>query len=130
MTIQHWLTRYHTGVAAVDTLHDDLFDRMDHVYSDIISKAGPVPIAKQVSELTEKVIAHLDEEEAEMRLAAYAGTEAHTANHKGLRVQLQALRKRADAGANIGTDALDVLNQYFTTHIKQFDLPWAKTITK
>ncbi len=130
MAVQHWLTRYHTGVASIDSLHDDLFDRMDHVYSDIISKAGPVVIAKQVSELTIKVIDHLDEEEAEMQKAGYDGAEAHTANHRALRVQLQALRKRADAGANIGTDALDVLNQYFTNHIKQFDLPWAKSLAK
>jgi len=126
MAVQHWLTRYNTGVATIDAMHDELFDRMDRVYSDIISKAGPVPIAKQVSELTDKVIAHLDEEEAEMRQAGYAEVEAHVANHRALKTQLQALRKRADAGANIGTDALDALNQYFTTHIKQFDLPWAK----
>lgn len=129
MAVQHWLTRYHTGVAAIDTLHDDLFDRMDKVYSDIISKAGPVVVAKQVAQLTDKVIAHLDEEEAEMRTAKYDGLEAHAANHRALRTQLQALRKRADAGGNIGTDALDALNQYFTTHIKQFDLPFAKAVS-
>ncbi len=128
MAVQHWLTRYNTGVAAIDAMHDGLFDRMDRVYSDIISKAGPVVIAKQVSELTDKVIEHLDEEETEMRQAGYADVEAHVANHRALRTQLQALRKRADAGANIGTDALDALNQYFTTHIKQFDLPWAKAV--
>lgn len=126
MAVQHWVTRYHTGVAAIDTLHDDLFDRMDKVYSDIISKTGPVVVAKQVTELTEAVLAHLDEEEAEMRQATYDGLEAHIANHRALRTQLQALRKRAEAGGNIGTDALDALNQYFTTHVKQFDLPWAK----
>ena len=128
MAVQHWLTRYNTGVAAIDAMHDGLFDRMDRVYSDIISKAGPVVIAKQVSELTDKVIEHLDEEETEMRQAGYADVEAHVANHRALRTQLQALRKRADAGGNIGTDALDALNQYFTTHIKQFDLPWAKAV--
>lgn len=126
MTVQHWLTRYHTGVAAIDALHDDLFDRMDKVYSDIISKTGPVVVAKQVAELSDRILTHLDEEEAEMRTASYAGLEAHAANHRALRAQLQALRKRADAGGNVGTDALDALNQYFTTHIKQFDLAWAK----
>ena len=125
MAVQHWLTRYHTGVAAIDALHDELFDRMDRVYSDIIAKAGPVPIARQIGELTGKLIEHLDEEEGEMRQAAYAGLEAHAANHKALRTQLAALRKRAEAGGNIGTDALDALNQYFTNHIRQFDLPWA-----
>lgn len=126
MAIQHWLTRYHTGVAVIDAMHDELFDRMDKVYSDIISKTGPVSIAKQIGDLTGKLIAHLDEEEGEMQQAAYQGLEAHAANHRTLRTQLQALRKRAEAGGNIGTDALDALNQYFTTHIKQFDLPWAK----
>ena len=130
MAVQHWLTRYHTGVAAIDALHDELFDRMDKVYSDIIAKAGPVPIAKQISELSDKLISHLDEEEAEMRKAGYADVEAHAANHRALRTQLQALCKRVDAKANIGTDSLDALNQYFTSHIKQFDLPWAKSISK
>ena len=128
MAVQHWLTRYHTGVAAIDALHDELFDRMDKVYTDIISKAGPVPIAKQITELTGKVLEHLDEEEGEMKTASYDGLEAHAANHRALRTQLQALRKRAEAGGNIGTDALDALNQYFTTHIKQFDVPWAKQV--
>ena len=128
MAVQHWLTRYHTGVVAIDTMHDELFDRMDIVYSDIISKAGPALVAKQVIALTDKLLAHLDEEEAEMHAGKYSEVEAHAANHRALKVQLQALRKRSDAGANIGTDALDALNQYFTTHIKQFDLPWAKTL--
>lgn len=128
MTVQHWLTRYHTGVAAIDALHDELFDRMDRVYSDIINRSGPTTVAAQIGELTARLIAHLDEEEDEMREAGYGGFEAHAANHRVLRTQLQALRKRAEAGGNIGTDALDALNHYFTGHIRQFDLPWAKSL--
>lgn len=130
MAVQHWLTRYNTGVAEIDAMHTELFDRMDRVYSDIISKAGAVAVAKQITALTDKLIAHLEEEEVEMRAAKYADTELHAANHRALKTQLQALRKRAEAGANIGTDALDALNQYFTNHIKQFDLPWAKAVSK
>jgi hemerythrin len=128
MPVQHWLTRYHTGVAAIDQLHDDLFDRMDRVYTDIINRTGSVAVAKQVEELAEKLVEHLDEEEGEMRTAGYAEVDTHAASHRALRSQLVALKKRAAAGGNIGTDALDALNQYFTTHIKQFDLPWAKSI--
>lgn len=128
MPVQHWLTRYHTGVASIDQMHDDLFDRMDRVYTDIINKTGPVVVAKQLDELADKLIAHLDEEEAEMRKAGYAGLEAHAASHRALRTQLVALKKRASVGGNIGTDSLDALNQYFTTHIKQFDLAWAKAV--
>ncbi len=128
MPVQHWLTRYHTGVATIDQMHDDLFDRMDRVYTDIINKTGPVVVAKQLDELADKLIAHLDEEEAAMRKANYAEVEAHVASHRSLRTQLVALKKRAMAGGNIGTDALDALNQYFTTHIKQFDLLWARNV--
>mgnify|MGYP000142923486 CR=1 FL=1 len=130
MAVQHWLTRYHTGVASVDAMHDDLFDRMDRIYTGIINKTGPVPVARQVEELAVHLIKHLDEEQAEMSAAKYTGLEAHSANHRLLKVQLVALSKRASVGANIGTDSLDALNQYFTTHIKQFDLPWAKSMSK
>lgn len=128
MPVQHWLTRYHTGVAAIDQLHDELFDRMDRVYTDIINRSGPVVVAKQIEELADKLIAHLDEEEGEMRASGYAELDQHIASHRALRTQLVALKKRASAGGNIGTDALDAMNQYFTTHIKQFDLPWAKSL--
>ena len=128
MAVQHWLTRYNTGVASIDQMHNDLFDRMDRVYTGIINKTGPVVVAKQVEELADHLIKHLDDEEVEMSAAKYVGLEAHSANHRLLKAQLIALRKRAGAGANIGTDSLDALNQYFTTHIKQFDLPWAKAI--
>lgn len=128
MPVQHWLTRYHTGVASIDQLHDELFDRMDKVYTDIINKTGPVVVAKQIEELADKLIKHLDEEEGEMRASKYADIEPHIANHRSLRTQLVALKKRAAAGGNVGTDALDAMNQYFTTHIKQFDLPWAKSL--
>ncbi|MBN8526081.1 MAG: hemerythrin family protein [Planctomycetes bacterium] len=130
MPVQHWLTRYHTGVASIDQLHDELFDRMDRVYTDIINKSGAALVSKQVGELADKLIEHLDEEEGEMRASGYAEIEPHIANHRALRTQLAALKKRANAGGNVGTDALDALNQYFTTHIKQFDLPWAKTLAK
>jgi hemerythrin-like metal-binding protein len=126
MSVQHWLTRYHTGVAAVDKLHDELFDRMDRIYTDIINRTGNAAVARQVVELTDRLVAHLDEEEEEMRKAGFDGLEAHAANHRALRTQLQALAKRAAAGGNIGTDALDAMNQYFTSHIKQFDVAWAK----
>jgi hemerythrin len=128
MPVQHWLNRYHTGVASVDQMHDALFDAMDRVYTDIINKAGSAKIAKQIVELSDQLVAHLDEEDAEMQKSGYADAEPHVANHRSLRAQLQALKKRAAAGGNIGTDALDALNQYFTVHIKQFDLPWAKTL--
>lgn len=128
MPVQHWLTRYHTGVAAVDELHDELFDRMDRVYTDIIGRSGPAVVTRQIDELADRLIAHLDEEEAEMRTAGYAGLEAHIASHRALRTQLAAMKKRAAAGGNIGTDALDAMNQYFTTHIRQFDLPWARSL--
>jgi hemerythrin len=128
MPVQHWLTRYHTGVATIDQLHDDLFDRMDRVYTDIINKTGPAAVAKQIDELADQLMTHLDEEEAEMRKAGYADVEAHAANHRTLRSHLIAMKKRSAAGGKTGTDALDALNQYFTTHIKQFDLPWAKSL--
>lgn len=130
MAVQHWLTRYHTGVAAIDRLHDELFDRMDRVYTDIINRAGPVVVVQQVSELTGELLKHLDEEEAEMRQTGFAGLDAHAADHRALRTQLAALQKRATGGGNIGTDALDTLNQYFATHIKQFDLAWAKSLAR
>lgn len=130
MAVQHWLTRYHTGVAAIDILHEALFDRMDDIYSDIIAQAGQARIAQKVVLLTGQVITHLDEEEAEMRKEGFAGLEAHAASHKALRSQLSALAKRAESGAAVGTDVLDAMNQYFTVHIKQFDLAWAKAAKK
>lgn len=126
MPVQHWLTRYHTGTASVDNLHEGLFDRMDEIYTDIINQAGSARIADKVVKLSGQVIAHLDEEEAEMRKTGFAGLEAHAASHRALRSQLAALAKRAESGAAVGTDVLDAMNQYFTTHIKQFDLAWAK----
>lgn len=127
MAVQHWVTRYHTGVEMIDRLHEHLFDLMDDIYNDIIAKkAGSTVVARKVSNLVAAVIAHLDEEEAEMTKASYVGLEAHVVSHKALRSQLAAVVKRSEAGATVGTDVLDTMNQYFTTHIKQFDLLWAK----
>lgn len=126
MPVQHWLTRYHTGVEAIDQLHTPLFDLMDEIYTDIIGKAGNALIARKVTKLVAAVVAHLDEEEAAMAKAAFAGLEAHAVSHRALRSQLTSLAKRAEAGAAVGTDVLDAMNQYFTVHIKQFDLAWAK----
>lgn len=126
MGVQHWLTRYHTGVEAIDRLHEHLFDLMDDIYNNIINKTGQAEVSRKIVKLVAAVIAHLDEEEAEMAKASFNGLEAHAASHKTLRGQLSAVAKRADAGAAVGTDVLDAMNQYFTTHIKQFDQVWAK----
>lgn len=128
MGVQHWLTRYTTGVASIDKLHDELFDGLDKVYTDIINRAGNARILQQIDVLADKLIAHLDEEEQEMQQAGYDALEAHTVSHRALRTQIAALKKRATAGGAIGTDVLDAFNQYFTSHIKQFDLPWAKAL--
>lgn len=130
MAVQHWLTRYHTGNDTIDRLHEELFDLMDGVYGDILAKAGPVLVAGKVRKLGQLTLTHFLEEEAEMKAAGYAALAAHAASHGAIRDQLQSLIAAADRGQAVGTEALEVMGQYLTQHIKQFDLAWAKASAK
>jgi hemerythrin-like metal-binding protein len=126
MPVQNWITRYHTGVKDIDSLHEEIFDLLNEIYGDIIGQTGQVAVGNKIRKLVKITLDHFDDEEAEMRAYAYPEVHAHSAAHQTLRDQLTSLASQIDAGKPAATEALDVMNQYFTQHIKGHDQRWAK----
>lgn len=128
-SVKPWLQRYLTGIASVDAHHEELLTRLDALYGAIIKHYDAATVDGLIANVIDLTIEHFAAEERDMNRAGYGKAAEHAASHQEFRARLQRLRDQARSGARVGTDTLDLLNQYLGDHIKIHDLPWAKAVT-
>lgn len=125
MTVQPWAERYRTGIARIDQHHDEVFELMDEAYNAIIGQQGRNVVEAKVTKVIALTLDHFSDEEREMQQANYDGA-AHIASHQALRDQLNALTARLATGNAASSEALEVMSQYLTQHIRTHDARLAK----
>lgn len=128
MSVKPWLQRYSTGIASIDAHHEELLGRMDALYGAIIKGYDAKAVEGLVANVIDVAIDHFAAEEKDMNRVGYSQAVEHGASHQEFRTRLLRLRDDCRRGQKVGTDALDLLNQYLTDHIKAHDLPLAKAL--
>jgi hemerythrin-like metal-binding protein len=128
MAAKHWLQRYRTGIAEVGAQHDGLFELTDRIFDAILANQGDASCLDLVERLARVTADHFAEEEADMARRGHADAAAHAASHSVLRRQLDQIAADARNGGSITASALEVMNSYFTDHIRTFDARYAKSV--
>ena len=118
-----------TGIASIDEQHASLVD----LHNDIIREFGterPVfHTLEALARLYQYCRQHFDSEEQLMLRYAYAGYEAHHAEHQILLVELRktVLRYRSDV-ASVDDSIKDFVRDWVLKHIEESDLAFAEPI--
>jgi hemerythrin len=128
MSVKPWLQRYSTGIQSIDAHHEELLGRMDALYGAIIKGYDAKAVEGLIANVIDVTIDHFAAEEKDMNRIGYDQQVEHAASHQEFRIRLLKLREEARKGVKVGTDTLDLLNQYLTDHIKAHDLPLAKAM--
>jgi hemerythrin len=128
MTVKPWLQRYATGIQSIDAHHEELLGRMDALYGAIIQGYEAKAVEGLIANVIDVTIDHFAAEEKDMNRIGYDKQVEHGTSHQEFRTRLLKLRDDARKGVKVGTDTLDLLNQYLTDHIKAHDLPLAKAM--
>ena len=117
-----WSPTYATGVALVDTQHQELFAKVATLHSAMMTGAGRAKVIELVGFLAAYTVKHFSEEEALMERARYADIDRHRALHKTLLEQVCTLRAKLDRGEQLKTmEVTDFLAGWLRHHILKID---------
>lgn len=122
MPIMTWNRSLATGIASVDTQHQQLVGYVNELYDAMTSNHGNEATKKILGNLVDYTVRHFAHEEQFFRKYGYPDTAAHVAEHELLKKQVgEFARKYAAGQATVNAELLNFLRTWLTTHIMSSD---------
>jgi hemerythrin-like metal-binding protein len=117
-----WSPAYATGVAQIDTQHQELFAKVSTLHAAMMSGAGQSKVIELVGFLADYTVNHFRDEERLMERARYAEIESHRGLHRTLLEQVGTLQAKLKAGEQPKTmEVTDFLAGWLRHHILKID---------
>ncbi|MEK9752116.1 MAG: bacteriohemerythrin [Rhodospirillaceae bacterium] len=123
MALLQWSSKYLTGIAAINALHDN-----------VTGGAGTDQVQATLDMLADYVDSHFAREEALMERAGYPDIVEHMATHRRIQHQVQDYRTayEENSGTLDMTEFLDFLGNWLKGHIAMSDvayIPFVKNLS-
>ncbi|HEY1808798.1 MAG TPA: bacteriohemerythrin [Acidobacteriaceae bacterium] len=109
MAFMVWNDRLMTGIAAIDNDHQKLVGMVNALYEAIQAGNGREEVQQVLDDLVDYTRFHFGREEALFTHTRYAGQRQHKAEHDGMVVWVEGIRKRVEEGTAVAP-SLEVMN--------------------
>lgn len=120
-----WEDNYSIGMNEIDEQHQVLFDIINHLWEEVISRDRGAKVLSTLEELERYTVTHFTAEETFMRTHDYSGFEAHKKQHDGFIGRLRKEREAVEAGAPVSLDMINFLKDWLINHILVQDKTYA-----
>lgn len=122
MPIMSWNNTYATGIASIDSQHQQLVVYINDLYDAMTKNQGGEVTKRLLNSLVDYTVKHFAHEEQLFAKTGYPESKAHIAEHEALKKQVGEFGKKFAAGqATVNAELMNFLRNWLTTHILQSD---------
>lgn len=122
MAFYKWNERFKIGIESIDNQHKKLFEMIDNYYQSFKAGKSKEGLAKLLEDLTDYTKFHFAFEEKYFKKYNYAGTEAHTKEHKGFISEIEELKNRVKTHKMVlPVEVGNFLGEWLVEHISGSD---------
>ena len=122
MPLLAWKSDYALGIPAVDHEHQELFDLINDLHTNLFEPESETTVADFLGELFSKISSHFALEEKLMRDGRYAEFAAHKSDHERLLDEIRDLMDDYEDGGYVDLDRFAVdLERWFSVHFSTHD---------
>ena len=117
-----WRDSYALGIDEVDEDHRALVKLINDLHAALNAGAGEADIVRFLCEVHARIASHFVAEERIMRESAYAGYEAHKADHDRLLEEIRGIIENYAEAYTLAPDLLGInLEDWFMVHFRTHD---------
>ena len=122
MEAMSWSARHRTGIAKLDSQHQNLFKRLNDLRF-AVAAGKPAGIAQAFPPLLQSMTEHFTTEEEYLKQHVYPGLAKQSKDHIAL---LQRFSQAQSLGAGISLALIEELSRLFDEHCAGADLAYAE----
>ncbi len=120
-----WDDAYSIGMSEIDDQHQVLFDIINHLWEEVVSRSKGDKVLRTIEELEHYTMTHFTAEESFMRSHNYSNFDTHKKQHDGFIGRLRQERDAVEAGATVSLDMINFLKDWLINHIMVQDKTYA-----
>ncbi len=126
MPIMPWTNSLATGIASIDSQHQQLVRLVNELYDAMTTNQGKEATGKILGELVGYTVKHFAHEEQIFAKTGYPDSAAHIKEHNDLKRKVGEFGQAFAAGkATVNADLMNFLRTWLMTHIMQSDKKYA-----